>query len=222
MLFLYHKDAGSATLSLEGEAHRYLFKVRRHRANETLFLRNLQDDMLYEYEIATIDKRNAVLLLRSSEEKRVCAFESLHIGWCVIDPKSIEKALPILNETGVEKITFIYCDRSQKSFKLDFERFEKILRNSSQQCGRSRLMRLAKAESLAAFVSENPDAVMVNFSQNGFSSLKSVGTVVIGCEGGFTDKERALFKPESIVGFSTPLVLKSESAACAVAAKVLL
>ncbi|WP_318532959.1 hypothetical protein [Sulfurovum mangrovi] len=37
-----------------------------------------------------------------------------------------------------------------------------------------------------------------------------------------TEKETALFSSEKIVGFDTPLVLKSESAVCAVASKILL
>ena len=46
----------------------------------------------------------------------------LHIGWCVIDPKTVEKYIASLNEIGVDKITFIYADYSQKISKL-------ILRN---------------------------------------------------------------------------------------------
>jgi 16S rRNA (uracil1498-N3)-methyltransferase len=140
----------------------------------------------------------------------------------VIDPKSVEKVLPSLNEMGVAKITFIYCDRSQKSFKPDFKRWEKILLNSSQQSGRSVMMEMAIAESLEAFLSTNPDSYLLNFSEHTLSSEMAVGTIVIGCEGGVTEKEMALFSSEKIVGFDTPLVLKSESAVCAVASKILL
>ena len=222
MLYLYHEDAGRASLKLEGDAHRYLFKVRRHKAGDRLHLRNLQDDRIYRYEISQIDKRIALLTLEDSEILEIKAPKKLHIGWCVIDPKSIEKALPSLNEMGVEKITFIYCDRSQKSFKPDLQRLQKILLGSSQQSGRSKIMQLETAESLDAFLRNNPDAKMLNFSTEHFVGKEETETIVIGCEGGFTPRETALFAPDRIVGFQTPLVLKSESAACAVAAKVLL
>ncbi|XPV54809.1 MAG: hypothetical protein ACNI3H_07545 [Halarcobacter ebronensis] len=55
------------------------------------------------------------------------------MAWCIVDPKTIEKELPYLNELGVRKITFISCDYSQKNFKLNFEKLEKILVNSSSQ-----------------------------------------------------------------------------------------
>ena len=222
MHYLYHEDAGSAQITLTGDAHRYLFKVRRHKTGDRIHLRNLKESHIYRYEIAAIDRRSALLVCEAEEMLEVKAPGKLHIGWCVIDPKSIEKALPSLNEMGVEKITFIYCDRSQKSFRPDLDRLRKILLNSSQQSGRSVMMQLDIVESLEVFLEAFPEAMMLNFSEDRFVGEERFDTIVIGCEGGFTPEETALFAREKIVGFETPLVLKSESAACAVAAKRLL
>lgn len=222
MQYLYHKEAGGSTLLLKGDEHRYIFKVRRHREGEVIALRNLADETIYHYFISSLDKKEAHLQLQHSEILSVKAKRPLHIGWCVIDPKSVEKVLPTLNEMGVEQITFIYCERSQKSFKPDFTRLEKILLNSSQQSGRSVMMKLSMGSSLETFLSEYPEAVMLNFSEQKLDDSSDVSTVVIGCEGGFTSDEVALFKPENIMGLDTPLILKSESAVCAVASKVLL
>lgn len=222
MLYLYNPNASATQLTLEGDDHRYIFKVRRHKIDDTLYLRNLEDGLLHTYRISHLDKRSVILELQASKVLDVKAKDSLHIGWCVIDPKSVEKVLPSLNEMGVEKITFIYCKRSQNSFKLDFKRLEKILLNSSQQSGRSEMMQLETAEGLEDFLSKYPEAKMLNFSEKNFVSNTSFETIVIGCEGGFSEEEVALFKAEDIVGFDTPLVLKSESAACAVASQALL
>jgi len=222
MLYLYHSKAGESSLSLEGDDHRYIFKVRRHKVDDTLYLRNLADGLLHQYLITFIDKRSVMIVLQSSTTLEIKAKQSLHIGWCVIDPKSVEKILPSLNEMGVEKITFIYCKRSQKSFKLDFKRLEKILLNSSQQSGRSEMMVLEMVEDLEHFILHNPNCKMLNFSETNFISNTIVNTIVVGCEGGFHEDEVALFTAKNIVGFETPLVLKSESAVCAVASKVLL
>ena len=222
MLYLYHKDAGSPALTLSGDDHRYLFKVRRHKAEDIIYLRNLTDPYIYGYEVVTIDKRSVTLSCISKEEIAINAPRKLHIGWCVIDPKNIEKMLPSLNELGVEKITFIYCQRSQKSFKPDFKRLNKILLNSSQQSGRSSMMELEIVETLQAFLQKYPQSYMLNFSKKSIESVKDdIETIVIGCEGGFSEDERSLFDEEKIVGFATPLVLKSETAVCAVAAKLL-
>ncbi len=222
MLYLYHKDAGSPTLTLSGDDHRYLFKVRRHKAEDTLYLRNLTDTCIYGYRVVTIDKRSVTLSAISKEKLEINAPRKLHIGWCIIDPKNIEKILPSLNELGVEKITFIYCQRSQKSFRPDFKRLNKILLNSSQQSGRSSMMELETVETLQEFLQKYPHSYMLNFSEKSIENDKnSIETIVIGCEGGFTEEERSLFDQGKIVGFATPLVLKSETAVCTVAAKLL-
>jgi 16S rRNA (uracil1498-N3)-methyltransferase len=222
MLYLYHKEAGLSQITLLGDEHRYIFKVRRHKVDDTLYLRNLEDGLLHRYRIVYMDKRSAMLELQESQTLKVKAKHSLHIGWCVIDPKNIEKVLPSLNEMGVEKITFIYCKRSQKDFKIDFKRLEKILLNSSQQSGRSEMMQLEIADDLKSFLKNYPESKMLNFSENTIEAQSNIETIVIGCEGGFHEDEVGLFKSEDIIGFDTPLVLKSESAVCAVAGKILL
>jgi 16S rRNA (uracil1498-N3)-methyltransferase len=222
MQYLYHKEASVSSLILKGDEHRYIFKVRRHREGETIALRNLSDGFIYFYKINSLDKKEAHLFLEKSELLEVVAKRKLHIGWCVIDPKSVEKVLPTLNEMGVDSITFIYCERSQKSFKPDFKRLEKILLNSSQQSGRSSMMKLTIGSNLNDFLEENSDAVMLNFSEHTLNEESAVETFVIGCEGGFTADEVALFKLKNIMGLDTPLILKSESAVCAVASKLLL
>ena len=222
MVYLYNAQAGTVQLTLNGDEHRYIFKVRRHKIGDILHLRNLKDGLIYRYIITSIDKHTVILELQKSSVLEVKAKQYLHIGWCIIEPKNIEKVLPSLNEMGVDKITFIYCKRSQKSFKIDFKRLEKILLNSSQQSGRSEIMKLEIAEDLKVFVTQNPESKMLNFSEINFLSNCSFDTIVIGCEGGFHPDEVALFKPEDIMGFDTSLVLKSESAVCAVASKMLL
>ena len=222
MQYLFVEQAGQEHLTLEGDTHRYIFKVRRHREGEVIALRNLSDETLYFYKIVSLSKKEALLGLEKSEILSVVAKKKLHLAWCVIDPKSVEKVLPSLNEMGVDAITFIYCSRSQKDFKIDFKRLEKILLNSSQQCGRSSLMKLALAHSLEDFLEEHPQTIMLNFSEQVLKETSLVSTLLIGCEGGFTTQEVARFKAENIMGLNTPLILKSESAVCAVATKILL
>ncbi len=221
MQYLYHPDAGAEFLQLTGDPNRYLFKVRRHRVGEQVHLRS-GDDTLYAYTIDTLDKKTAHLTLIDQVSLPIHATQTLHIGWCQIDPKSIEKVLPILNEMGVAQLTFFPCARSQQNFRLDHERMQKILQNSSQQCGRTRLMILEEAESMEAFLNAYPEAKLLHFSQDqSLSCTREDTTIILGPEGGFTDAEVARFTPEQIVGLDTPMILRSESASVAVAARVL-
>jgi len=222
MRFLHHPEAGASSLKVEGEAYRYLFKVRRFRREDPLPLRNLRDDHLYTYRVEHLDRRSVLLVLESSQRLPILPSRPLHLGWCLVDPRTVEKSLPSLNEIGVGRITFIRCARSQSNFIPDFERLQRILVNSSQQCGRSRLMELGEAESLSAFLQEYSESRLLDFSSERLGCDAGIETLVVGCEGGMTEEERALFAPERIVGFDTPLILRSESAACAAAARILL
>lgn len=222
MQYLYHIDASESTIELRDDAHRYIFKVRRHKIGETIYLRNLSDKNLYSYNIESLDKKEATLRLMEHKKHIVMPQSYLHIGWCMIDSKSIEKVLPSLNEMGVARISFIYCARSQKQFKLDLERLRKITLNSSQQCGRSEIMQFEVISSLEEFLAKYPQSHLLNFSQTRLSIDGDIQTIVIGCEGGLSSEEEALFAKAHIVGLDTPLILKSESAVCAVASKLLL
>ena len=223
MQFLYHPEAGKPWIEVEGDAYRHLFKVRRLHADSPLHLRNLTDDLLYTYRTETLDRRRARLRLVEQQRLRIAPERRLHLGWCQVDPKTVEKALPALNEMGVSRITFFPCERSQRSFRPDFDRLRRILINSSQQCGRSELMSLEECESLSAFLAEEPEAMLLDFSPRPLACDNGEAlTLVVGCEGGFTEAERKCFAEERIVGLDTPMILRSESAACAAAARFLL
>ena len=222
MQFTYHKDSADSTLTIEAELHKYLFKVRRHSTAENLFFRNLKDDNLYQYKVQNIDRRKTILELVSVESKPIKPTRQLHIGWCIIDFKSIEKSIASLNELGVTKITFISCDYSQKQFKINFEKLEKILINSSQQSGRSSIIELNSCESLDDFILEYPDSYMFNFSKNNIESKKeNIKTIVLGCEGGFSQNEIEKFNSKNIVGIDSNLILRSETAVITLSSKIL-
>ena len=186
------------------------------------FFRNLNDNFIYEYEVLSIDRRKGNLSLKNKEEKIVDIDKKLHIGWCVIDPKSIEKQIASLNELGVSKITFIYCEYSQYKYKPNIEKLEKLLINSSSQCGRSSIIELKSCDSLEEFLKLYPDSYMFNFSQINISEKKGdIDTIILGCEGGFSDDEVAKLKSEKIVGIDSNLILRSETAAVTIASKLL-
>ena len=222
MRFLFNDDAGAVRVSLKGEDFKYVVKVRRHQAGDSLALRRRDcSGTLFMYRLVSADGRQAELELISEKELPVGAAGTLHLGWCVIDPKSVEKVLPQLNELGVAKITFVACDRSQRQFRQDFARLRRILEASMQQCGRSGWMELASA-SLPEFIAANPQTVVLDFCEETLQQTEGVETVLVGCEGGFSEQERRLLAGCRTVRFDTPLILRSESAAVAAAAKILL
>jgi len=222
MRFVFSPESKEEILKIEGELYNYLFKVRRFKKGEIVPFRNLKDNFLYFYKIENVARREATLKLIEKEEKIVTSPTQLHLFWCIIDPKTIEKTLPMLNEIGVSKITFIYCERSQKNFKLDMKRLKRILISSSMQCGRSVLPQIEIKNSLEEIIKEHEDLTVLDFCDKNEVEPENIKKIIVGAEGGFTQKEREMLSKNPKIGFNTPLILKSETAAVSICSKILI
>ena len=223
MQFTYDDFCGADIFEIKDETYNYLIKARRHKIDDEIYFRNLKDENLYLYKINFIDKKRAILNLVSSQNKVLLNDKKLHLGWCVVDPKIIEKYIPSLNEMGVDKITFIYSDFSQNNFKINIEKLEKILINSSCQCGRSNIIKLDVCKNLDIFIKENEDIYFLDFSEISIDNKKDeIKTLVIGCEGGFSANERSKFNKQNVIGFNSSLILRSETAIICAGSKIIL
>ncbi len=223
MQFTYHQEASQEFLTVDNETYKYLFKARRHKIEDEIYFRNLDDKNIYLYKVIEINRKDARLELVSFEEKIVENNKKLHLAWCVVDPKTVEKNIASLNELGLEKITFIYCEYSQKNFKLNLEKLEKILLNSSSQCGRSSIIKLEICKSLDEFLSLNKNVYLLDFSKQNIETKKDeIETLLLGCEGGFSETERETFDTDKIVGFNSNLILRSETAAISAVSKIII
>ena len=221
MKLAYHKNSGEQNLTVEGGLYNHIFKSRRSKKQDTLFFSNLTEENIYSYKIDNIGKKSAILTLQGDEKNQNKIKKDLHIGWCVVDVKTIEKTLPLLNEIGVGKITFVYCQRSQKNFKINKLKIEKILINSCCQCGRTSLMKIDIASDLKTFISENEDLTVIDFCQDKLNNDENIKTILVGCEGGFSDEEKELLKDKKTLGLNSPFTLKSETAVLVSASKIL-
>ncbi len=223
MQFTYDENCGETSLSIKDDVYRYLIKARRHKIGDEIYFRNLKDKLLYLYKLVSISKKEASFELISSQEKEVKISKKLHLAWCVIDPKIVEKNISSLNELGVDKITFIYCEYSQKNFKINIEKLEKILINSSSQCGRSDIIKLEICKNLDEFLQNHKDTYILDFSKNNIEDKKEdIQTLLIGCEGGFSSCERDKFDDDKILGFNSNLILRSQTAILSASSKILI
>lgn len=217
MRFLYCENAGEACIELSDENFTHIVKSRRGKLGQILELRNLKDEYLYRYEITNIGRKSFELGLIESSASVSAVDSGLHLLWAVIDPKNIEKTLPMLNELGVNRISFFYADFSQGQFKLSFSRLSKILIQSCQQCGRSSLMDLEFYDSFEHICEAYRDFYAFDFGGEDLYRYLSknfeqgeIWRVMIGPEGGFSPRERQSFK--QILGLENLSILRSESA----------
>lgn len=223
MQFVYEALSGNDILEIKDEVYNYIIKARRHKIDDDIYFRNLEDKNLYLYKLNFIDKKKAILNLISSEEKVIENSKKLHLAWCVVDPKTIYENISSLNELGVDKISFVYADFSQKNFKINFEKLKKILINSSTQCGRSSIIKLDIYKNLDEFLQKFPNSYLLDFSDNLIDKKEDkIERLIIGTEGGFSKRERELFNKDFIVGFNSNLILRSQTAIVSASSKIII
>lgn len=220
MQFLIHKDAGEQCLKLQGDSYHHLFRTRRTKKTQFLYLRNLRDLNCYTYSIASLDKKEALLHLVSSKKTELINPPKGHLILSIIEPKNIEKTLPILNELNLRKITFFYAEYSQKNFKLSKDRLRKILENSCEQCGRITALEMEFLNNLKEVLATYPNLAILDFKGESLKKLKEE-SILIGPEGGFSPNERSLFKDKPSYSALNCNILRSENAAIYAVSKMI-
>ncbi|EAI3905493.1 TPA: 16S rRNA (uracil(1498)-N(3))-methyltransferase [Campylobacter lari] len=220
MQFLYHPQSGAVSLELENEAFLHL-KARRIKVSDKIILKNLKDFYAYTYECIELSRRSCILNLLDKKEEKQELKTYIHLALAVIDPKVIEKTLPFLNELGVAKLSFVYMEYSQKNFKLDFKRMEKILIESSQQCGRASLMELESFDDFKKFQQAYENIVLIDFEGKDLMNFDPDRYVfLVGAEGGFSQKEREINIKRAKL--QANYILKAQTALIGVASKFII
>ena len=220
MQFNFCETSGEESLTLSVKEYSHIFKVRRVAVGTQLDFANLSDGKVYTYKIETINKKDANLVLVKTEEVKETYTCNIHIGWCVVDPKTVEKSIAMLSEMGVKKISFVYAEFSQKSYKIDEKRLKRILVNSCEQSGRLSLMEIEVLQSVEEYLETYPKSIIIDFSKNYIDGSKNIDSFLVGPEGGFSQNERELFTCRDIFGLKSPNILRSETAVVGVCAKI--
>jgi 16S rRNA (uracil1498-N3)-methyltransferase len=104
----------------------------------------------------------------------------------------IQKAV----ELGVSRLVPLVTKRSDvkfKNFESKFARFERIVIESSKQCGRAKLMQISQARDFEEFAQNSKGSKILFAEQNGsiFSKIQTSKeiTAIIGPEGGWESSE---------------------------------
>jgi 16S rRNA (uracil1498-N3)-methyltransferase len=228
-IFLAESGNDEVILKKESEEYNYLFKIRREKLNNFIFSRETTSNFIYKYQIIFLDRRKAILKLISQEEKIVKNRTEIDLVavWCIVDSKTIEKTIASLNEIGVHKLIFVYCDYSQKNIQVDLERLNRILKTSSMQSGRNSTMQIELYNNnLENLLNKHKNIAVIDFSENilNCETSKQINSFLVGPEGGFSESERAIFKNLDIKTFrlNSDIILKSSTAVVSVSGKILL
>lgn len=177
------------------------------------------------YALQTLSQKEAVLVMK---EKSPSYIPLKKVTLCVslVKKDTFELILQKATELGVSTIIPILSERSEKK-NLRMERLQTIAIESAEQCGRGDIPQILDITTLSeafshtqtssfSFVgdtSEEKDTLRSNNIQKKIAAADTVN-IFIGPEGGWTEKERVLFKKHEVMSVSFGnTVLRAETAA---------
>ncbi|MEL1241041.1 16S rRNA (uracil(1498)-N(3))-methyltransferase [Flavobacterium flavipallidum] len=201
MQLFYNPDINEQTESFtfDKEESKHIIKVLRKKDGDILFVTNGLG-YLFECEITLASDNKCIVQINSFEKKETPKF---HLHLAVAPTKMndrFEWFLEKATEIGIQEITPIICDRSERKV-INKERFDKIILSALKQCNESYLPKLNDAVTFKEFISKQQNKglqLIAHCEETNKKTLKSVLkanediTLLIGPEGDFSTKEITL------------------------------
>ncbi|MBP4136875.1 16S rRNA (uracil(1498)-N(3))-methyltransferase [Flavobacterium geliluteum] len=191
-------DETTETFFFDKEESRHIIKVLRKKDSDILHVTN-GVGLLFETEI-TLASDNKCAVKVTNIKKAADPKFWLHLA---VAPTKMndrfEWFLEKATEIGIQEITPIICDRSERKV-INKERFEKIILSAMKQSNETFLPKLNDAVSFKEFIKQKNKGLQLiaHCEETGKKSLKEVlkkeenVTILIGPEGDFSDKEITL------------------------------
>jgi len=197
--------------------------LRYHEGDEIVLFDGESSERLYRISQVAPD---AVHLEMVTEFERKLPKQHVYLFWSLLKKDKNEWVLQKCTELGVSNFVPIVAARSEKT-GFNIERANKIVREASEQCGRSDIPHVREPLTLEEALSEYKAKVQLLIcdereeDSSPLSSEKPVG-VIVGPEGGWTDEELVACKQAGTGALHLGhLTLRAETAAVVATSKLL-
>ena len=222
MQLFYNPTINETTESFtfDREESKHIIKVLRKKDGDILFVTNGLG-YLFKTEITLASDSKCTVQMVSFEKSTPSNFK-LHLA---VAPTKMndryEWFLEKATEIGIQEITPIICDRSERKV-INTDRFEKIILSAMKQSNELYLPKLNPAISFKEFIKQQNEGLQLiaHCEETDKKTLKSAiqpntnVTVLIGPEGDFSEKEIALALEQKYIPVSLGNTrLRTETAA---------
>lgn len=221
----------SSTVLLYGEEHHHLSKVARIKPKENVWLFD-ERGTSYLAKVEEIEKdrtRLSILEERGKEESKT----KITLAQALIKSKKMDLILQKATELGLTTFIPVIAARStvkiEEKIETRLERWQKISREATKQCGRSVIPAILPPLHLGKLVEERNEERKLFLSENRGNYLKNIllqdinsqrkdkqsfsVIVLAGPEGGWTEDEENLILRHGYEAVSLgKYILKSETA----------
>jgi 16S rRNA (uracil1498-N3)-methyltransferase len=204
-----------------------LLNVLRVKVNKEIILINQQDLSDIQVKITSISKKQIQTQIISKSKPKNEPKTKLHIFFPIL--KKADKLELILQkgtEIGISEFTPLITQRTEKPILPKLERLQKIIKEASEQCGRTSIPTLNNPIKFTDCLNLKGNCLIANplapKSINEVNIPKNIN-LFIGPEGGFTPEEISIATSNNFQDIRLgQLILRAETACIVASSKILL
>lgn len=225
--FYIEKPIGKEIRIIDKDLLNQWKKVFRFEEGDRIIIFN-GGDFEYEGVFKMLSKNEALLEINKEIKIKKPTNIDLHIFQSIIKKDNFELVIEKCTEIGAVGFHPIISERSEKK-DLNLERLYKIAKEASEQSGKTKLPEISKPESLEkAILDFDGDLFALDFEGGLLKDRLVLNTdnkvgILIGPEGGWSDREKILFEQKGIQSISLgSQILRAETASIVISALILL
>lgn len=196
--------------------------LRLGPSNEVILFDGVKTDRLYRIE--KISKNEAHLQMISQLERNLPK-KHIYLFWSLLKRDNNEHIIQKCTEIGVSNFVPLLTERTIKK-DFNIERAQKIIKEASEQCGRSNIPSIREPLHLEKALQEYAGMLYFLLCHKGDKPaqefpFKKYG-ILVGPEGGWSDNEQKMFAEMNTPNLDLgDFTLRAETAATVAASKVL-
>ena len=205
-------------LKIEGDNFHHCIIVLKHKVGDNIIV---FDNTQSEYYCKIIEVKKAYFLVEIQyliPEKE--PGPKINVYQCLPKGKAIEEIIEKSVELGVTRLIPVVSERTIKKPEQVKKRWLDIVKSATKQCGRNDLMEILEPVPYLDIFLDNKSDLKIIFYENSTNSINNDSfknakdiSIIIGPEGGFSEKEIALAQTNGFLDVSLGnTVLKSTTA----------
>ena len=207
-------------LKIEGDNFHHCITVLKHKIGDNIVIFDNTENE-YHCKIIGIKKTHFLVEIQYLILKKEAEPE-IHVYQCIPKGKAIEDIIEKSVELGVSTLVPVVSERTIKKSKEVKKRWLDIIESATKQCGRNDFMKISEPIPFFEIFENDKSDLNIIFYENSENRIHNCSfrtkeieeiSIVIGPEGGFSEKEISMAKTNDFIDISLGnTVLKSTTA----------